>query len=386
MRSLIFALLAIALLVFITACTQKQQGGLDGISINSFSVEPQTAEADDTVRFFTDFENIGGTTARCVLVELYGLDSWRTFEGLQMTSAHPWRDRRLSFSYLNDVMQFSYYDVKNGVDARLSYSKDAGTSLSLFVTNSWNSFLNDFCNSYQDLSSFRDVKFYSSLSPPLPQRNRPGQVQTADWTFRPPVLPEGLRVDYPVTERVSYAYTSTAHINLRAFNKDEFRRRQNIGDTTQYMPDVVNSFGSPIQINLASGSSPIVVNENRIDPIQRENFVIEFQNVGSGFPLASGGLDNGFVFATVEVSGPGVFFDDCLGQRGGTELFDYAITGNLVKIRGGENSARFGCTIGIDRSAWTSTPSGIISLTFNVFYRYSTEREISATVLGLENS
>ena len=386
--SLIKIVFALSLLIFFTACTQQQQR-TDGIVINSFSGEPLNAEAGDNVRFFLDFENVGGTTARCGITELYGLESWYTLDSTRLSGARPWRDKSFSFSFSNNNLNLCYYDFSKGFNACGSYRKDESVSLSVFVSGAWNSFLTDYCNSYQSISAFPDAKFFSQLSPILPQRNRPGQSQTYDWFFKPPILPEGLKVDYDVTARVSYAYTSNAHINIKVFNKEEYRRRQNLGEQLDYPIDIVNSYNAPIQVNVRQGSSPIIVSTPSdfiTDPIQRENYVLEFVNLGSGFPLPLESPDSGFVIAVVEANGPGVYFEDCLGQRGGTELLDHDIVRNLVKIRGATNSAPFSCTIAIDRAAWANVPTGTISLTFRALHRYYTDAETKVTVLGVEES
>ena len=74
MKKIIFLIL---IAVLISGCTSNTRVvPNDGIVVNDFSVDPISAEATDTVRFFLDAENAGGTTARCVTTELFGVDNW----------------------------------------------------------------------------------------------------------------------------------------------------------------------------------------------------------------------------------------------------------------------------------------------------------------------
>ena len=108
------------------------------------------------------------------------------------------------------------------------------------------------------------MKFQQVLTPPLPERNKAGQSWTAEWLLKPPVLPEGLKVDYPVTARTSYFYTSNAHVNIRAFNKDEYKRRQITGDSS-ISPgplEMENVYAAPIQIAVTRGDNPMIINQD----------------------------------------------------------------------------------------------------------------------------
>ena len=152
--------------------------------------------------------------------------------------------------------------------------------------------------------------------------------------------------------------------------------------------EIVNSHASPIQVVTTRGINPIVVNQ-RSPNYELANYVFEFQNVGNGWPLpfeSDVSVPNGFIFATVELNGPGASFYECLGASSGTEVFVYGdIIQNLVKLRA-DRRAPFGCTIAIDRASWADTPTGTISLTFNLWYRYYTDAQIGVDVLGMQES
>ena len=123
-----------------------------------------------------------------------------------------------------------------------------------------------------------------------------------------------------MTARVSYLYTTNAHVNLIAYNKAEAQRRELLGEPMTLPVEIVNSHAAPIQVVATRGINPIVVNQ-RSPNYELANYVFEFQNVGNGWPLPMGTdavTPNGFIFATVELNGPGATFHDCLGANSGT--------------------------------------------------------------------
>jgi len=69
-----------------------------------------------------------------------------------------------------------------------------------------------------------------------------------------------------------------------------------------------------------------------------------------------------------------------LGQQGGSLVF---VDSPLAKLRS-DNTAPFGCTVGIDRSAWIDKPLGEISIIFDLYYIYFVEEELDVEVLGLD--
>ena len=386
----IYIYLLLAAVIIVGGCvgtTVKNPN--DAIVINQFSADPHTAEPDDAVSFFLDIENAGGTTARCVTADLYGTESWCNAAQIPcqpLSYAMPWRTNGIGFAYSNGNLAFNYWDPSRGfVD--VTYQRGAGVSLDAYVNNAWDQFTSGFCSSAGGLSQF-DVKYFDSMRAAVPAQNKPGQSFTTQWIKRPPVLPEGIHTTYPVTARVSYMYTSNAQINLQAFNKNEEERRQVLGQSSSLPVVVENSYAAPIQVNVVRGTNPIIVNQ-KAPNFELVNYLIEFQNVGNGWPLplsSDANSPNGFIFATVVLNGPGASFYDCLGANSGSEIF---VSGdavqNLVKLRS-DRRAPFGCTIAIDRQTWIDKPIGTISLTFNLKYRYYTDAQTSVDVLGLQQN
>lgn len=368
----------------------------NGLHINEFSADPVVAEADDVVRLLLDIENIGGTTAECVTAELFGVESWKDFNGAPLSYARPWRHHGISFGLSGDSFNFCYYDAVQG-EICSGYTKDYGVSFSSFFGGSFMSFSEDLCRSYSMLGPYDAItKTYPQLTPPLPERNKPGQSIIAEWILRPPALSEGLRVNYPITARTSYFYTSNAHMNIRVFNKDEFRRRETIGEPISFPLEIVNTHASPIQVWAVDGPNPIIINTDpRIGgPDELENFRFQLVNTGQGFPLPIRDVDipgaigpdfeSGFIFGTMTISGPGAYFYDSFGQQGKEIILSGEILESLLKLRS-DNKAPIGLTIGIDKSQWLGTPTGTISITFNLWYRYYVDSEVTVNVIGVEH-
>ena len=393
-------LILIAIIIFISGCVSSVRTDVNnGLIVNSLTADPPVAEATDAVRFFLDAENVGGTTASCVTTELFGVDSWLNEFGQPISTFTPvfptkglgifvdFRDGELN------LLNFCYTDIKKG-NLCVNYAKDVGINLGNFLGISFTQFSNQFCNNlYSTDSRLLLTKFQPELIPPNPALGRAGQSFTTEWILRPPVLPEGTSANYPITARTSYFYTTNAVMNVQALNKAEFKRRADLGQQIQYPLKVENSFGAPIQIFATRGDSPVVVNpESLSGPVEYHNYRFEFVNVGDGFPLPTKvdlpGLSlpqtqSGFIFATVAVDGPGVFFSDCLGQTGNEIYIGSNVIDSLVKLRS-DQTVPIGCAIGIDRSRWATTPVGTITFTFNLFYRYYIDKTISVNVVGVE--
>ena len=381
-------LLLFALIVASGCIGSTVKSSNDAIVINEFSADPKIAQPpNDLVYFFIDIENVGGTTARCVTADLYGAESWYNQAGQPLTYPSALTNGGLGFDYNNGRLSFSYWDPTKGF-LNVGYDRQQGMSLSTYVDNSWNQFTNNFCGSASSWSQFDRIKYFDSINPAVPSQNKPGQSFTTQWILQPPVLPEGVHTTYPVTARVSYLYTTNAQINLQAFNKAEAQRREALGQSLTFPITVETSYASPMQIAVTRGINPIIVNQRQPN-FELVNYLIEFQNIGNGWPLpldSDVDTPNGFIFATVELNGPGASFYDCLGAHSGTEVF---VSGNmiqnLVKLRS-DKRAPFGCTIAIDRASWADTPIGTISLTFNLKYRYYTDAQTSVDVLGLQEN
>jgi hypothetical protein len=406
------SIILLILPIFFIGCigSDVRMDANNGIIVNEFSADPLQAQSDDVVSLFLDIENVGGTTANCVTSEIFGVDSWRDEMGNPFSTIYAGTivpSRGLSFNYFDGNFDICYSDYTNANgggtvgNVCVSRIKDRGVSLTGFVGNTFGVFTDQYCDSYLSSSQkLGTVKFHSQLTAPDKALNRPGQSQTVEWLLRPPILPEGVSADYPITVRTSYFYSSNAIMNVRAMNKAEAKRQVDQGKSIDAPLVVENSFGTPIQVFASRGPSPIIVNPDSYsitgNPIQYESFRFEFANLGQGFPLPMSSIDSpsqispetqsGFMIVTLSVSGPGVFFSDCMGQ-GGSDVTDIMIPAaalsSLVKLRS-DQRVPVGCTIGIDTAQWIDHPMDTITFNANLQYRYYIDKEITVRVLGTQ--
>ena len=340
-----YILSLLAALIALSGCSAFSGNSItptNAITVNGFDVDPQVLERDDIATFFLDIENVGGTTAHCVVSELYGVESWYDVMGSPLLYSRPWRN--IGFDYTNDRVSFSYWDSGSGF-VSFGYDRQPGMGLGAYIDYAWGQFTGGFCNSASGWTQFQDVKYIDSLKPAVPAQNKPGQSYTTQWQLRPPLLPEGVHQDYAVTARTSYLYQTNAHMNIQVYNKAEEQRREILGQSGEVPVVIEMSYASPIQIVATRGKSPIIVNQ-RASGYELVNYLFEFQNAGNGWPLP-------------------------LGIQ------------NWVKLRA-DRTAPFGCTIAIDRTAWVDNPLGTVSMTFNLWYRYYTDASTTTNVLGVQ--
>ncbi len=233
--------------------------------------------------------------------------------------------------------------------------------------------------------------FGDDFEPPVQAQNRPGDFRTSTKTFLPPLLPEGVEQDFPVTARVTYQYSTTGSIVVPTISKSLLRIKSNKGEAIESSPRITNSFG-PLKIGLDKGTIPIVVDETRTGE-QEATFVIEFLNVGDGFPVTESKEKRtlGLLQGSMTLLGPGAKFDECLGIRPSEsapnkiEFTDAANTIDLLKLRS-NGRLPLSCTIKIDRSTFTPTTSGIITFSISMNYRYFVEKMLNVHVIGTKET
>ncbi len=415
--------LALLAIIFVSACVGSTTtiDPNNGLKINEFSADRTIAEPTDLVSFFADVQNVGGTTASCVRAQLLNVDSWRTTSGdtlsLQGIS---------DFNAIGFASSGSFFgNLCIGRNFCVSVAKGAsGVSLSGFIGNIFSDLSKEaICNKnlFKNDAKLQQVfKFQEELARPDKERNRPGQSFTADWTLAPPVLPEGLRTEFHPAVRVTYVYKTTASIKIPVMTKNEFESRINLGKPIDSAISVDHPLGgAPIKVAVTRATSPIIVNTDpdamRLNPLEKATYIIELQNVGDGIPTpaeftgAPGqtGKEGGFILGAITLSGSGVQFDDCLGTGVSAALNRGQIaapvfvtpglftTGNQQLLLGGNSEilrlrsdkrAPFGCTLAIDRQAWTSRPFGEILMTFDLFYLYNVDKQTTVVVKGVEGN
>lgn len=380
------AVLLLIAAVAVSACVQGQQVKTDennGLVINSFAAEPQTAYPTDSVAFFLDAENVGDFTSDCARAQLFNVDSWRFTDGRSVSEqleGVPFRGVRAG---------------PFGITINIIFGRSAaGISIPFSDVDSLKQQFKDvLCG--QTFGIFNDniVKTDIDLLPPDVNRNRAGKIFTTSWTLFPPVLPEGVVTTLKPTARIYYLYKSNAVVNVPVLSISEFRRRQNTGQDVALQSEVSNQH-APVKIAvLRGGDRPVVVDtnpkllENFDTQKERATFVFEMQNVGNGFVTPAefvDGKQGGFIFGKIKILGTGAEFSDCLGFKDTKEVFVSGENAALLKMRS-DKKVPFACTISLDRNIWQSVPEGTVTLRFEMFYVYNVDAETSVKVLGVES-
>ncbi len=213
-----------------------------------------------------------------------------------------------------------------------------------------------------------------SMSPPDIVLNRPGDFEIWAGQYYPPILPEGVSSYFPVTARVTYDYHTTGTISIPAYSKSYYRI--NKGDVESAAR--VDNTNAPIQIALTKGTTPIVVDEN-LKGNEDATFIIEFRNVGDGWPISDGQI-GGFFSGESKITLHGnAEFKNCLGETGGNEA---SLSGvDFARLRS-DGRMPIGCSISIPRNDWGIVSTGDIIFTIDMRYRYYIEDTVSIKVIG----
>jgi len=227
-------------------------------------------------------------------------------------------------------------------------------------------------------------KDISDMNPPDPITDSPGDFEAITITLTAPEdLPEGVQANFPVTARITFDYKTTATISIPAYSKSLYRIKQNEGEAIDGTAKVENTY-APIQATLSRGSTPIIVDDTKGTGEEDFGYLIEFINVGDGWPISPGaGIRIGALSGTIKLIGNGVTFDECLGQTGGTSVTISEENLDMTTMR---SSGRIpiGCSIIIDRTGWGATTSGSVMLTIDMDYRYYVEESTNIMVWGGE--
>jgi len=369
-------LLVLAFIVLIAGCTQQKIDTNNGVVVDDFSADPTVARADDVVTLFLNIENRGDVTASHVGACLYGVEGWYDINGFPISEP---AGGGLFISASENYIEICWED-ENGrrVCGGYDWERKRG-----YLDIDWNNIMisyGDYFAAYcpEPLQAWGDLE----LLPPDENKNRPGQFQTKQWVLRPPILPEGVQNPYKITARVFYDYKTTGSVNVIAMNSEEYERRENMGNIP-IDPITVSNSNGPIKLNVVKATAPIVVNERR-GGYEYANFIFELENVGDGWPVTYG--ENGLMLGYITVTGPGVTFSECLGQRDpGNEVFidpiSYPDYVDVPKLKS-DGKYQFSCNVAIDRDEWVGRPMGTITLNFDFRYLYYIDAETTVTVIG----
>ncbi|MBI4162327.1 MAG: hypothetical protein HY513_01480 [Candidatus Aenigmarchaeota archaeon] len=319
-----YILIALMALVLATGCTGGRSAKVDvnnGVTITDFSASPTQANDGDFVLLDIEFENTGGTTARNVQVDLYGVEGqWRDSFGNLITSTltqnfgtlrRPIPERNIPGDFRLANFNIMTKDVPEGIspvlpiEARVTYDYNTSGHLQLYAM------------------SEGEYRRKTSLGEP-----------------------------FPTAEIIN----SAGPIKLDL--ADRYRQ-----------PAIINSVsqGDPVQI------IPIKIVFTNVG----NGFPItEINNQITGLGGAGGRLTG-----TIDLFAPaGIEFDNCLGTVGGHHI-DLDTTQIPLQLRE-SGTVPVACTLKVDKATWGDRPIDTIQLVFNIFYRYYTYSRVNVQVIG----
>ncbi|HLD85550.1 MAG TPA: hypothetical protein VI968_03265 [archaeon] len=318
-KNTFIAVITIAALVFMTACTGRQ-ANVDvnnGVTINNFIVTPAEARDGEFVLFDVEFENTGGTTASNVQIELFGVEGqWRDSFGNLLTSTQARTYGRMERPRPENnvpgdlkIAQFNFMtpNIPQGiapslpVEARVSFDYNTSGHMKLFVLNE---------------DEFRRRQALQQATEQAEIINSAGPIKLS--------VPERF-ITNPM---------------VLGSNDEE----ETLPLMIQFM-NVGNGF-------------PITPEYNG-------------QIIGMGGKLTG----------QIELFGPpGVEFADCLGVSGGRSI-DINDAQIPLRIRD-SGTVPIACSLKINKAQWGTRPIDSIQLVFNIFYRYYVYSRADVTVIG----
>lgn len=318
-------LILLLVIVLVSGCVDQRSvkvGENRGVTINSFTASPLQVFTGERVLFDVEIENIGGTTARNVQADLFGVEG-------------QWKD-----------------SLGNLIDSTMT--------------------------------KFGQL----TLKPPVPARNIPGDFRITQWELTTPDIPQGVTANLPIEARVTYDYNTSGHLGVKLVSQDEFRRKQLLGEQITNAFEIVNSNG-PLKLSIPERyQTPIIIDTENPAQFETYPFRIQIDNVGDGFPITPEddgrirGL-GGRLQGTIDIFGPGVEFEDCLGIRGGRHI-DLDDADILVRLRQiGRGSLPIACNIKVDKTVWSNRAEDTLQFVFNIRYRYYVFETINIQVVGI---
>lgn len=317
-----YIIIALVLTVVVAGCVGSRPVTVApnrGVTINNFIATPSQVRSGELVLFDLEVENIGGTTARNVQVDLLGVEGqWRdsfgnTIQDTQTkplgTLRPPLPDRNIPGDFRLTQWDLMTPNIPQGisptidVEARVTYDYNTSGYLAVKAISE---------------DEFRRKQIIGEqVANPVLIVNSPGPLHMT--------IPE-------INQRALIVDTTTSD----AFSTHPFRIEvANVGD------------GFPITLE------------------------------DDGRLRGAGGRLRG----TIELLGPGAEFSDCLGATSGRflKIDDAQIT---LRVRE-TGSAIIPCTVRIDKSRWGTRAEDSIQFVFNIFYRYYVKDTQTVSVIGV---
>jgi hypothetical protein len=321
MKELTIVLVLTAVLV-ISGCSQPVNTSESrGVTINSFIASPTGVLSGETVIFDVEIENIGGTTARNVQVDLYGVEGqWRDITG-------------------------------NLIDSTLT---------------KWGGLTLDPPFPPRNIPGDLRITQWQIVTPDIPQGTSPTLPIEARVTY-----------DYNTSGHLGVALISQDEWRRRQLNGGDVSDASEMVNSAGPLKLTIDPrFQKPIIVDTSSNEQF----ETYPFRIQIDNVGDGYPITPEDDAIIRGA--GGRLQGTIDIFGAGVEFDECLGVTGGTHI-DLDDADVLVRLREvGRGSVPIACNVKIDMTKWNNRPDDTMQFIFNIRYRYYVAATANVMVTG----
>jgi hypothetical protein len=214
------------------------------------------------------------------------------------------------------------------------------------------------------LTADQNMVDITSLDPPKPSENIPGDFKIAVKAIKPPDLPEGVETDFPLALRVDYDYQTSGSVVIPTIEKSLYVEQSRSGKSIASTSQVSNN-NAPLKVALGAGGVPAVIDSTGSG--NTESFVIEVQNVGSGLPISLSTNKVGQITAAISALGS-VQTLNCLGNAGtGTPKTVTITAGDETKLR---STGKVSIPCDVTFNTLPAGSTGTLVFTVDLDYRY----------------
>ena len=320
-KTLILTLLAV---IAIGGCVNQRPVTSDanrGVTINSFAASPTQSFTGELVLLDLEIENVGGTTAKNVQADLFGVES-------------QWRD-----------------SLGNPVDSTLTRWGD----IILRPPMPARSIPGDF-----------RIAQWQIMTPNIPQGITANEQIEARVTY-----------DYNTSGHLAVKLVSQDEYRREQLLGQKVTNAFEIVNSNGPLKlSIPATYQTPIIVDTSSSSQF----ETYPFRIQVDNVGDGFPITPEADARIRGA--GGRLQGTIDLFGPGAEFDDCLGIKSGTHI-DLDNADILVRLREvGHGSVPIACNIKIDKNVWANRPDDTLQFIFNIRYRYYVSQTAIVRVVG----
>ncbi len=217
-------------------------------------------------------------------------------------------------------------------------------------------------------------KDFGSMKPASLGQNAPGDAKIWIWTIKPPDLPEGIVAPLDIKARVTYDYSSTQAVIVKAINIAQEEILDARGESVSNPITIAQDDFSPLKVSVTKGPLPLIIDPDDTGDI---TYRLEITNVGDGWPITFNEV--GKITGKIDINGPGISSSECSAGTG-----DFNSNGATLRSDG---KASVICSLAIGRSEWQEGPrEDSFLIKIELTYTYFIEKTASVTVRGKAGS